>query len=419
MDLSVQMDTPFTSYTDIQCVYPISGSYGVAPRVLYYFLVFAVATCQRYPRLVAGASAYCISYAGATAVHAVVLAAISGSSTSSLADGHALPDATTSVWVAGRVLDHDVDATFVVVGVGYLSSLIFAVSTASFQDMAPKPVIVLWALLMLVGMAACMVNFYSINESETGPFLQARFCPPGANDTLPLSGIPMPHLGDTWNQTIWSFFNTPGQAATRCFYPCLASSEILRDQPEIQIIPFSSLQIAGPGFTIYSVLAAVTWGALPLTALAGCLLVVGQWKGWFEAAESPPFAGYASLWENLRPSDGGGPRQTGFKSLTMVTVLQVYALIITPLLIVVLIVFMEWSLAVYPPSETAWHVGQWSPLVGIGFVAIAMLVSGERSSIQLHALLWLMRIAHIRHIGARPLRRMYFRRNRESRNELA
>lgn len=67
---------------------------------------------------------------------------------------------------------------------------------------------------------------------------------------------------------------------------------------------------------------------------------------------------------------------TSFKSV-LVTVLQVYALIITPILMVILIVFMEWSLASYPGSETVWHVGQWSPLVGVGFVFIAIIVSGE------------------------------------------
>ncbi|KAK8848949.1 hypothetical protein PGQ11_015429 [Apiospora arundinis] len=79
------MSTPFTTHVDIQCVYPISGNYGIAPRFLYYCLVFFVALFQRYPKLTAGAAAYCISYAGATVVHAVILAVISGSSTPFLA----------------------------------------------------------------------------------------------------------------------------------------------------------------------------------------------------------------------------------------------------------------------------------------------------------------------------------------------
>ncbi|KAK8007640.1 hypothetical protein PG989_001630 [Apiospora arundinis] len=348
------MSAPFATHVDIQCVYPISGNYGIAPRFLYYCSVFFVALFQRYPKLTAGAAAYCISYAGATAVHAIILAVISGSSTPFLPDGYVSENATSSVWVASRVLDQDVDATFAVVGVGCLSSLILAVSTASFGKMAPtRSIIVLWGLLMFVGIVACMVNFYGVNESEFGPFLQSRFCPPGTDDALPLSGMSPPILGLDWNETVWSFFRNPRDTINnndtlnaKCLYPCLASSQILRDQPDIQIINFSSLQIAGPGQVLYTMMAVITWGGLAPDCSGGICLSLSDVK------------------------------RMAFKSVT-VTVLQVYALIITPILMVVLIVFMEWSLSAYPRSETVWHVGQWSPLVGVGFVFIAILVSGR------------------------------------------
>lgn len=383
------MHTPFTIHADIQCVYPISGSYGIAPRLLFYVLVSFVALFQRYPKLTAGAAAYCISYAGATAVHAVLLAGIAGASTPSLADDYVSVNATASTWVASRVLDQDVDATFAIVAVGCLSSLIFAVSTASFKKMAPAgSVIALWGLLMFIGMVACMVNFYGVNESETGPFLQSRFCPPDVNDALPLAGIPAPALGRDWNETVWAFFDLaspPGKQATgdtKCLYPCLASSQLMRDQSDIQVVSFSGLLITGPGYPVYVLVTVITWGALPLTVLMGFVLVVGQWIGWFPPADSLPFAGYASLWDNLRGKSSGGDRCTSQQQMTsfkavVLTVLQVYALVITPILMVILIAFMEWSLATYPPPETVWHVGQWSPLVGVGFVFIAILVSGE------------------------------------------
>lgn len=172
----------------------------MAPRFLYYFLVLCVALFQRHPKLTAGAAAYCIIYVGATAVHAVLLATIAGSSTPSLADDYVSVNTHTSVWVASRVLDQDVDATFVVVGVGCLSSLILAVSTAAFKKMAPaRSIIILWGVLMFVGVVACMVNFYGVKEGETGPFLQPRFSPPDADDPLPLSGIAAPTLGRDWN----------------------------------------------------------------------------------------------------------------------------------------------------------------------------------------------------------------------------
>ncbi|KAK8092006.1 hypothetical protein PG997_002367 [Apiospora hydei] len=366
------MPTPLIVHADIQCVYPISGNYGIALRFLYYVLIFFVALLQRHPKFTAGAAAYCISYAGATAIHAVLLATISASSTPSLADSYvSANDTTAPVRVAGRVLDQDVDATFAVVGVGCFSSLIFAVSTASFRRMAPaRSIIVLWGLLMFVCIVACMVNFYGVNESETGPFLQSRFYPPGADDGLPLSGVESPDLGQDWNETIWSFFDRSGQTTDQnCFYPCLASSQMMRDQSDIQIIPFSSLKIAGgPGRTVYMLMTVITWGALPLTVLAGFVLVAGQWVGWFPPADSPPFAGNASLWNNLRPSSGeeSVSKRTDIKSVTL-AVLQVYALIVTPILMVVLIVFMEWSLTVYPPLGNGLAR---RPVVAVGWCGI-------------------------------------------------
>ncbi|KAK8101240.1 hypothetical protein PG999_011614 [Apiospora kogelbergensis] len=101
----------------MQCVYPISGSHGAAPRFLYYFPCLIHGLVQRYPKLMAGAAAYCISYAGATASHAVLLATIAESSSHSLANNYIKQNATGPV-LAGRVLDQDVDATFAVVGAG-------------------------------------------------------------------------------------------------------------------------------------------------------------------------------------------------------------------------------------------------------------------------------------------------------------
>ncbi|KAK6822746.1 hypothetical protein PG987_014291 [Apiospora arundinis] len=379
------MSTPFTTHVDIQCVYPISGNYGIAPRFLYYCLVFFVALFQRYPKLTAGAAAYCISYAGATAVHAVILAVISGSSTPFLPDGYVSENTTSSVWVASRVLDQDVD-TYLCRG---RSRLPFVPDPSRFDGLLRKDGSnevhhCSMGPLDVCGNRCLHGQFLRRQRIRIRAFLAIPLLSAGADDALPLSGLPPPILGLDWNETVWSFFRSSGDANNnndtpnaKCLYPCLASSQILRDQPYIQVVSFSSLQIAGPGQVLYTVMAVITWGALPLTVLAGFVLVVGQWIGGFPPADSPPFAGYASLWDNLiRQPEVSDAKRTAFKSVT-VTVLQVYALIITPILMVVLIVFMEWSLSAYPRSETVWHVGQWSPLVGVGFVFIAILVSGR------------------------------------------
>ncbi|KAE9372240.1 hypothetical protein N431DRAFT_483080 [Stipitochalara longipes BDJ] len=64
----------FVAFNDVECVYPMSGQYGRAPRILYYALILFVLGFRRQDWLTAGAAAACLIYGGATAVHALLLA---------------------------------------------------------------------------------------------------------------------------------------------------------------------------------------------------------------------------------------------------------------------------------------------------------------------------------------------------------
>lgn len=54
---------------------------------------------------------------------------------------------------------------------------------------------------------------------------------------------------------------------------------------------------------------------------------------------------------------------------------QAYALVFAPFVMVVFVIFAEFSLSVDPESESIRHVGQWQPLVSVGLVGIAALLS--------------------------------------------
>src|ERR1700754_2001180 len=61
--------------THVNCVYAISGSYGLLPRLLYYVtLVFAIFG-RRTEWLIIGALVSALTYAGTTAIHIFALVA--------------------------------------------------------------------------------------------------------------------------------------------------------------------------------------------------------------------------------------------------------------------------------------------------------------------------------------------------------
>src|SRR5436305_124904 len=97
----------FTAYQDVECVYPMSGQYGSAPRALYYTLLLFIVVLRRQNWLTAGAAASCLTFGGSAAIHALILAPI-------LSLGHPpLPDGVVSLSnftdVAVKVVAMDLD----------------------------------------------------------------------------------------------------------------------------------------------------------------------------------------------------------------------------------------------------------------------------------------------------------------------
>jgi len=77
----------FAAYRDVECVYPMSGQYGRAPRVLYYVLILFVIGFRRQDWLAAGAAAFCLTYGGSAAIHALLLAPYLALAKPSVPDG--------------------------------------------------------------------------------------------------------------------------------------------------------------------------------------------------------------------------------------------------------------------------------------------------------------------------------------------
>ena len=368
--------TYLTAKNDLLCAYAVSGQYGYAPRILYYTLIGIVVLIRKHVWLAAGASAYIMSYAGAAAVHAIILCSIHASSTSWLPDGHVwLPDGHVwldngkSVWVEGRVLDLDTDATLAIVGVGFLMLLPFAVYSTTFQRSEAKPILAAWGVLMLIGAICCLVTLYTVNTTSDGSFNQYRICNINITDSLSIPNT-LPPLDSDWNQTISNFFNNQSTASTSCVYPCLYSSQILHSPSDITVILYPIVQAGSSRYWAFKILEALVYACVPLYIVGGIILLLHK-RFW---DHSPKNQSALLSMRNHFIALASGP-MTPKAGLEFVFVcFQAYALVFAPFVMVVFVIFAEFSLSLDPESESIRHVGQWQPLLSVGLVGIAALL---------------------------------------------
>jgi hypothetical protein len=341
----------FTAYQDIECVYPMSGQYGRAPRALYYSLLLFVILFRRQDWLTAGAAAFCLTFGGSAAIHAMILAPILslGKPPNGILNGIITLSNSTNVKITPLATDLDSDATLAVVGTGFLIVVPMALWSVQFRHSGAVPVLVLWICLMFVGMICCVTNLYAINGSASGPLRQFRFCSSGYNGSLPYSSSAAVPINDSWNDTVWTYFNTPGSAPS-CIYPCLSATEVLRQQGDVRAIQFLAIAPPNPLFWGLDIVSAVIFGCVPLTMFFTVLILILRLQG------------------SRSHSSKSKIRTIGIWAV------NVYGKILIPFVFGVFLVWAEWIIAYDVQSEEMQLVGQWAPLVGAGLVFVAAIV---------------------------------------------
>jgi hypothetical protein len=354
----------FTAYQDVECVYPMSGQYGRAPRALYYSLLLFVVVFRRQNWLTAGAAAYCLTFGGSAALHALILASILSLGTTTVPAGIVQLPNFAKIKVHALATDLDSDATLAIVGTGFLIVIPMAIWSAQFRHSGAVPILVLWILLMFIGMVCCITNLYAINGSPTGPLRQYRFCSPDYNDTLPYSTNPINIVSNNWNDTVWSYFNSQGSSIPSCIYPCLSATEFLRQPGDPKVISFLDIHPGSPLYWGIDIVSAITYGCVPLSMLFSFAILFlrlrghnpKDWnKGWdFDVIETP-------RWKDKFPH-------------FVYWAITIYSKILTPFVFVVFLAWVEWMIFYDLQSEEMQLVGQWAPLVGAGLVFIAAVV---------------------------------------------
>jgi hypothetical protein len=333
----------FVQYQDVECIYPMSGQYGQAPRALYYALLIFVIGFRRQDWLTAGAAAYCLTFGGSAAIHALILAPILSLGKPPISPGLVQLPNSTILSITPLASDLDSDATLAIVGTGFLIVIPMALWSERFRHSGAVSILVLWILLMFVGMISCMINAYAINGSPSGPLLQYRFCSPGYNDTYPFSGNLPALINDSWNDTIWTYFSSRTTSMGSCVYPCLSATELLRQPGDARAIHF--LRIAPPSLLFWAmdIVTAVVYSCVPLTMLFAIFIFILRLRG---HTSSMSF----SL---LQSSDW----RTRTRKI-IIWAVNVYGKILIPFVFVVFLVWAEWIIAYDLQSESMQLVGQ-------------------------------------------------------------
>jgi hypothetical protein len=360
----------FVVFNDVECVFPLSGQYGRAPRVLYYALILFVVGFRRQDWLTAGAAAACLIYGGTTAIHALLLAPSLALANPSIADGIVTHTNGSNIFVKALATDLDTDAALAIVGTGFLIVIPMALWSAQFRHSGAVPILVLWIILMFVGMLCSMAVLYGVNGSGTGPLLQHRFCTPGYNEAFPFSGDPAPLVNNNWNETVWNYFANSTMNPPSCIYPCLSTTYFLRQPGDLHVVKFVEIEAPSPLYWGMYILAAVIWSCVPLTIIFSITILVLRMRGHRSTSPSIPL--------HYRPLS---LKLSGLNYL--VRVLNFYGKVLIPFVFVIFLFWAEWILSYDLQSEEMQLVGQWAPLVGAGLVLVAAFVGkywprGER-----------------------------------------
>ena len=197
----------------IQCSYPISGSYGPTPRYLFYVLVLLALHKRRSAWIVTAALGSVMTYSATAAIHALVLVSIRTKLIPSdianwmvvLVSGTAGPsgefDGTGNdpLWlpVIPMAWDNDGDPVLAIVGTAFLVLLPMQIWSNTFKQSRTKSVLYLWSGTLLMGTLCALVNAAYV---DVAAFTQLRFCPPGINDTIPLTNGGIDNVGMNWAQ---------------------------------------------------------------------------------------------------------------------------------------------------------------------------------------------------------------------------
>lgn len=333
----------------VQCIYPISGQYGLLPRLLYYgSLTFAILN-RRQQWLVVGALASALAFAGSSAIHAIAL-----------------------IKSRRKIFDLDIIATWSILSTGSLAYITLVHWSSTLRHSRARLVMILWGSLCSIGLIFARASMFDAStESEA-----ACRAADGSLLTSPLE-LQSPR------------FN--------CSYHCFSISKPMRERAETIAIPthvmtdkYSSLQLIMVGPVMFAAYASLSAQLRPHTPSQIYMLAVFSiimkpssreelTKAIYNAASETWYGGYM-VYLRFVPRDKCLWRKLLYSMLIPWLAIEFFMDVLSPVLLTGNIILNELRVLGpgLPTNEAAFAIGQWGPVVSAVLVVIAAIVNKSK-----------------------------------------
>jgi hypothetical protein len=323
-----------------------------------------------------------MTYGGGAAIHAILLAAfgpVRGPDIPAMefAPLYYHPREVTEIY------DPDIDAAFAVTVTGCLFILPLGMWSKVFRRTRTRLRLILWSFLMLgraiYGLQQRASFWQPVNS-------QIRICRREAGwEELPFRSSSRLDVTDgSWNKTMWTLlggldesFPFTQRSPPACIYPCLSAQSPLRQDDEATIYAraFFSMEIATWPTRHYGLIYRV---AYRLVFWAGILCVsLAVLQGYGGISWIPEMKRCYIAKDTYRELTGRNQSWitrsiAGLKLILWLA--NLLALVLTPITVLIFSLWIEFTLSGMPKSEPIQLIGQWAPLVAVGFVALVATI---------------------------------------------
>jgi hypothetical protein len=331
----------------ILCVYPISGAYGLLPRLLYYVTLVLAIFGRNQEWLVMGALASALTYSGTSALHMMSLC--------------------TS---RKEVFDLDISGAWAILTTGALAYITFINWSTTLRNSRARIVMVCWGALIGIGLLYGRVELY---DTALSPGEPACYSSGGEFLSKPF-------------QLFDPSFN--------CTYQCFSVHKPLREPSETVAIPetlltgrFSRLSLVLVGPVMFAAYAAMSWDTREhspsqlLTRMTMSYLDPKHHaeitKSIYMAASEGWYGGYFALFRYVHRAKWSVRKCIwSFLGIPWFALGLALDLLCIPLMIIN-IVLNELNLvgSQLPTNEPPFAIGQWGPIVGSLLVVIAAIIN--------------------------------------------
>jgi len=341
-------DNNYGHTSQVNCVYPISGAYGLLPRVLYYVtLVFAIFGRSK-EWLIIGALVSALTYAGTTAIHMMAL-----------------------IRSRKGVFDLDIMAAWAVLSTGALAYIGIIHWSSTLRNSRARIVMVIWGFL--IGMALIFGRAL-LFDTPLDPPEPACYSSRGK-----LLEQPMELISPEFN----------------CTYKCFSVSRPMRHRYEIQAIPhhylanqYTKLAFVLVGPIQFAAYAAVSIDSLEHTPSVMCLRYIMSrliqprhpdklTNMVYKASMETWYGGYFALLGYIRRVRWSWVKLWWASFLIpWLTISFVIDVTCLPLMITNIVLNEVTLLAGnLPTNESSMAIGQWGPVVAATLVVVAACIN--------------------------------------------